>query len=161
MAAVTAEGRVKLIHCLEIADISKPTPEELDGGTEFSAFLPTAGVGFNHQQNKASIAMIDKGKIAQAMGTQQVDADITFVFDDESNDPYEYFTNGLQGYLVRSVFGWTGVDGAPGDGDLCMVYKCESGDPQPQPTAQDEYQQFVVPFGASDWDVRAVVTAAA
>jgi len=168
MSRFTFEGRVKITAIPydpeSPIDISAPTVADIASGVDFTAYLPTAGVGISHNQNMATLPMIDKRQVASQPGSETAEANLTFVIDDEfaADNPYDYFSHGDQVYLVRSLAGWSDGDGeTPAADDRCAVYLATSGNPQPTQPAQDEFAQVTVPFGLQEWDVHAVVAAGA
>lgn len=167
MSRYTYEGRVKITAIpydpATPLDMSALTAADIASGVDFTAYLPTAGVGISHNQNMASLPMIDKRQVASQPGSETAEANLTFVFDDEfdTDNPYDYFNHGDDVYLVRSLAGWSAGDGdTPAEGDRYAAYLATSGEPQPNTPAQDEFSQFVVPFGLQEWDVHGVVAAA-
>lgn len=139
-----------------IADISAPTVTEIDGGTDITPQLTADGVGFNFNNNTASVDMLAEGKIAQKPGTRGVSVTLTAVRDSETDDVWTTFDYGTEGYLVVLPFG---SDTSPEAGDEAYVVSGAAQEPQPQQSAANTYQQAQIEIPADDWDFNAAVAA--
>lgn len=154
MAKVTSEGKVKAYWIASISDISAPTEAEIAAGTNLTPQLPTAGLDITFTENNASIAMIDEGFTAEAVGTYGASAVLTFTRDAVANDDdaWTLFTRGLQGHLLVSRFG------TPVEGSRVEVYPAESHAPVPLAPAENEFQQMRVTLAINaEPDTKAVV----
>lgn len=156
MAREVFENNWKVYWVDTIADISAPTVTEVSGGTELTPQITADGVGFNFNNNTASIDMIAEGKIAQKPGTRGVSVTLTAVRDSGTDDVWTTFDYGTEGNLVVLPFG---TDTSPEAGDEAYVVSGSAHEPQPQQSAANTYQQAQIEIPGDDWDFNAVLAA--
>jgi hypothetical protein len=129
-------------------DPKAPTAAEIAAGTDLSGYLTPDGWASNHTE-----ARVDGGDLltafdAQAMGRYGAAPALTFKrrLLNGDQDAYDTFkTRGEMGCLV--AFPFIAKDEDPADGDDCYVYTtCQAGLAQPQNTATNTEQRFIVNF---------------
>lgn len=123
---------------------------ELDAGTRLLRLISNGGVAVNENQNTASQALVDNGKISHNIGTREVSA-ITITheldFPLSSDAMWNLYSYGDKRYLVISP------DGEPTtDGEILHVFEIETGEPMIQPTGQDTKQNAVITCAVQEWD---------
>lgn len=157
MSRVAHENKVKVfwLTALDDATLAEVTVAEIAAGTELSAQNTADGLSVGGTDNRASIDMMDTGKIAEFPGTYSRTTDLKFARDDDDTDDvaWELFEHGLEGFLVVSDFG------APVAGSRVSIYKGASFDPRKEPSAANTFQQYTVAFGFTDWEEKALVVA--
>lgn len=125
------------------------TAAELAAGTRLLRLISNGGVAVTENQNTASQALIDAGKISHNIGTREVSS---IVITHERDFPvsgdtmWNLYSYGDKRYLVVCP------DGEPEDTHILHVFEVETGEPQIQPTGQDTKQNFTVTCAVQDWD---------
>lgn len=154
MPRLASEGNVKVFWLSTVASVAAPTVANIAAGTELTPFLPTSGVGITWTQNNASLPMLDESFTVEVVGTESAAIQLTFVRDDTSDDAWELFDRGTNGYLLVSRFG------DPVASDVVEVYPVQSHRPVPLAPAENEFQQAMVTLAVSDTpELNAVVAA--
>lgn len=158
MSREVFENNFKVWWVDTIADISAPTTTEIDAGTDLTSQVTADGIGFNFNNNTASVDLIDAGKIAQKPGTRGVSVTLTAVRDSETDDVWDTFDYGTEGYLVVIPFG---DDSSPAADEEAYVISGAAQEPQPQQSAANTYQQSQIEIPADDWDFKAAIASGA
>lgn len=156
MARDVFENNFKVFWVDTISDISAPTVAEIDGGTDLTSQITADGVGFNFNNNTASVDLIAAAKIAQKPGTRGVSVTLTAVRDSETDDVWTTFDYSTAGNLVVIPFG---DSNSPASGEEAYVISGAAHEPQPQQSAANTYQQAQVEIPADGWDFKATVAA--
>lgn len=129
------------------------TATELAAATRLLRLTSNNGVNVVMNQNTASQALLDKGKISHNIGTREVSSiQITHELDFPLNADtmFNLWAYGDKRYLVVAP---NAPDDEPVDGDLIHIFEVEVGQKQPQPTAQDGKQNLVVTLAVQEWDL--------
>lgn len=163
MASKTYEGNYKAYlltsapadYGVEDEGLVEITATELQAGTQLERLISAGGVTYTYNQNTASQALVDLGKISHAIGTREVSGmtvthEIDFPL--SSDSMWSTYAYGDLVYLVIYP------GGEPGTGDVGHLFVCETGEPQTAEVAQDTKQNFTVTFAVQDWDLN--ITAA-
>lgn len=134
------------------------TTAELTAGTRLLRLVSNGAVTFTYNQNTASQPLVDLGKISHNLGTREVSGmtathEIDFPLD--TDEMWNLYGFGDKRYLVVSPDGEPTVDGT-----VLHVFEVEVSEPQPQGSAQDTIQNFMVTFAVQDWDLNATLDAA-
>lgn len=161
MARVAHEGKIH-VYFLTAEPASVDHAERLDEITsaELSAGLKlpqiTAdGVDTAPTNNRASIDMIDTGRISEFPGTHGMSVNMKFARDDDEDDDvaWELFEHATYGFIVVSRFG------IPQVGGRLEVHEGHSFEPQMQASASNTFQQYTVEFALVDWNKKATLVA--
>lgn len=127
---------------------------ELDAGTRLLRLVSAGGIQFTYNQNTASQALVDEGKISHNLGTREVTGvSITHEIDFplSGDDMWGLYSYGDEVDLVVAPE----VDdatGEPADGEVVHIFRMEVGESQPVASAQDTKQNFVVGGAVQNWD---------
>jgi hypothetical protein len=132
-----------------LPDTNELASSELTAGTRLLRLISAGGVAATENQNTASQALVDEGKISHNLGTREV-SDLTIVherdFPASGDTMYNLYSNGDKRWLVTSP------DGTPVNGSILSVYEIETGDPQPTVMAQDTKENFMVQCAVQEWN---------
>ena len=151
MARRVFENQMRVYHLPEVADLSAPTETEITAGVDLTEQITADGIAIDFGNNTASIDLIAEGKIAQLPGTRSLQVNLTAVRDDDGDDFWDEFGYGEDGVLVISPFGEADT------GAEVYVVKGAAQEPQPMASAANTFQQSMVEFPATDWDMKAEV----
>jgi len=129
---------------------------ELVAGTRLLRLVSAGAVAFTYNQNTASQALVDLGKISHNLGTREVTGmtvthEIDFPLD--SDAMWNLYGYGDKAWLVVSPNGEPATSG-----EVLHVFETEVSEAQPQGSAQDTKQNFMVTFAVQDWDLNATYT---
>ncbi len=143
------------VHWLPaVADPAAPTLAEITAGDDLTTQVPVDGVQLNPTENNAAQAMLGDAFVAELVGTWGRGITLTFTRDDETDAAYVLFEYRTEGFLLLSRFG------TPVEDSEVEVYPCQSHEPSPMATAENEFQKFNVKLAVTDTPaLRAVVAA--
>jgi hypothetical protein len=130
------------------ADPTAPTVAEITAGTDLSGYLSPDGWASNHTEARVDGGDLLSGFDAQAMGRYGAAPALTFKrrLLNGDQDAYDIFkTRGEMGCLVALPFVAKGDEPASGD-DAYVYTTCQAGLAQPQNTAPNQEQRFIVNF---------------
>ncbi len=132
------------------------TATELTGGTRLLRLVSAGAVAYTYNQNTASQALVDEGKISHNLGTREItgmsvthEADFPL----DADAMWNLYGYGDKGYLVISPAGVPATTG-----EILHVFETEVSEAQTQPSAQDTIQNFMVTFAVQDWDLNVSFT---
>lgn len=133
------EGKHRHYWVSSLASPSAPTVAELNGGFDFSRYVPKDGVAFTPTEN-----YIDSGDVTEVFDAQQVGSwneqpTLTMYKQDPDDDAFTNWSYGDKGYWVDV---WNADSNTPADGDLCVVRYVEVHEPKPLAAAMNEKQKF-------------------
>ena len=130
------------------------TAANLTAGTRLLRLVSDGGVTYTYNQNTASQALVDKGKVSHNVGTREVTGlSITHEIDFplSADAMFALYDYGETVYLVVSP------DGEPTSaGEMLDVFQIETGEAQKMAPSRDTKQNFVVGCAVQDWDFTAV-----
>lgn len=129
------------------------TATELTAGTRLLRLVSDGGVTYTYNQNTASQALIDAGKVSHNVGTREITGlSITHEIDFPLSTDlmFALYTYGETVYLVVSP------DGEPTTtGEMLDVFQIETGEAQKMAPSRDTKQNFMVGCAVQDWDLQA------
>lgn len=133
------------------------TAAELSAGTQLERMVSAGAIGYTYNQNTASQALVDDGKISHSIGTREVTGlTVTHEIDFPLNADtmWNLYNYGDLVFLVVST------DGVPSTtGHVLHVFEAETSEAQVQASAQDTKQNFLATFAVQDWDLNVSYTA--
>lgn len=117
--------------------------------------LTADGVDTAPTNNRASIDMMDTGKIAEYPGTYGQALNMKFARDDEEDEDvaWELFEHATHGWFVVSRFG------IPTVGSRIEVFEGNTFEPKMLPSASNTFQQYTVDTALQDWNLKAKIVA--
>ncbi len=129
---------------------------ELTAGTRLLRLVSAGAVAYTYNQNTASQALVDEGKISHNLGTREVTGmtvthEIDFPL--SADAMWNLYGYGDKGYLVISPEGVPAITG-----EILHVFEVEVSEAQTQSSAQDTKQNFVATLAVQDWDLNVSFT---
>lgn len=136
---IAHEGKHRHYWVDDLANNETPTVAELQGGFDFSRYVPKDGAAAEPVEN-----YIDSHDVTQVFDAQQVGSwgeqpTLTMYRQDPDDDAFNFWTYGKVGYWVNV---WNADADSPKDGDLCSVRYVEVHEPKPLAHTPNEKQKF-------------------
>ncbi len=139
---------------------SSVTQTELTAGTRLLRLISAGGIQYTYNQNTASQALVDEGKISHSLGTREVTGvSITHEVDFPLSADAMWLLYGY-GDQVDLVIApeVDSVTGEPVNAALITVFRMQVGEAQMMASAQDTKQNFMVSGAVQNWDFNASFT---
>lgn len=134
------------------------TSTELAAGTRLLRLPSDSPIAYTYNENTASQALVDTGKVGHNVGTREVTGGmITHQIDFplESDAMYSLYAYGDARYLIVAPDGTGGAtEDEPADGAQLVGFQIETGEPNTLAAARDTKQNFQVGWAAQDWDFK-------
>lgn len=133
------------------------TATELSAGTRLLRLPSDAAISYTYNENTASQALVDTGKVGHNVGTREVTGgQITHEIDFplESDTMYALYSYGDARYLIIAPDATGGTGDDPPDAAQLVGFQIETGEPNTLAAARDTKQNFQVGWAAQDWDFK-------
>lgn len=130
---------------------------EITAGTRLLRLISAGGIEYTYNQNTASQALVDEGKISHNLGTREVTGvtithEIDFPLSGDTMWALYEYGDQVDLVIAPEVDDTTGE---PSDGEDVTVFRMEVGEPQLMAAAQDTKQNFQVGGAVQNWDFKA------
>lgn len=143
MSVIIIDGRVRVVWCNSVANLTAPTAAEANGGTRLEGLITPDGLDIKMNTGSVNTSNLGSTFTTTRAGRRAPEVSLTFHHDtvDTAWNLFQYRTTGV--LLVRR-----GVDKntAFATGDKVAVYPLEAGEVDEVKPAPDSNWDFMVPF---------------